>query len=73
MLDFSRNSNHCADWTCWSVEDILHDYGVGPKLAGVVGDATNSMVSTLKQVAATQERALNSVCFAHVFQRKRGR
>lgn len=69
MLDFSRNANHCANWTSWSVEDILHDYGIGPKLTGVVGDATNSMVSALKLIASTQEKALHSVCFAHVFQR----
>jgi hypothetical protein len=39
-------------------------------LGGVVGDATNSMVSTLKLVARlNSEYGFDSVCFAHVLQK----
>lgn len=72
VIGFIRDANHQAFWAAATVEDILADVLPSYKttLAGVVGDATNPMVATLKRVAALNSQyGFYSVCFAHVLQK----
>jgi len=68
LLDFKEQSNHEALFTSTMVDDILEDFAITDSVGGVVGDATNSMISAINLIVGNTNRRMH-LCTNHVFQR----
>ena len=68
VICFQKDSGHTEELASSEIYEVFKEFGIEQKMLCIVGDGTNSMVATLRNLA-NRCNCYYHVCFSHVFQK----